>query len=513
MKKEVSQIKIGSILSYLQIALNIIIGFAYTPIMIRLLGQSEYGLYNTVSSTISMLSILNLGFGSGYIRYYAKYKKENDNESIYKLNGLFLIIFSIIGAVALACGLFLTFNLQLVFDTGLTAAEYETAKILMLMLAINMAISFPASVFANMVSAHEKFIFLKLFGMVRTVIGPLVTLPLLFLGYGSIAMVAVAVSASIIADIIYIFYVIFHLKQRFIFKNFERGLFKGLFAYTVFIALNLIVDQINWNLDKFLLGRFRGTQSVAVYSVGYSLYNYYMMLSSAITGIFTPRIHTLVAETQNDVVLQKTRLTELFTKVGRLQFLLLGLIATGVVFFGQPFIYFWAGEGYESAYFVALLLIIPASIALIQNMGIEIQRAENKHQFRSIVYIIMAFCNLALSIFLCQTYGEIGAAIGTAISLVVANGLIMNIYYHKKCNIDILFFWKNIVRQALGLLIPIAFGVVIVSFIDLYNIWLFIAFVVIYILIYCLSMWFIGMNDYEKGLIKGVFAKIFKRKG
>ena len=84
MKKEVSQIKIGSILSYLQIALNIIIGFTYTPIMIRLLGQSEYGLYNTVSSTISMLSILNLGFSSGYIRYYAKYKKENNENPIHR---------------------------------------------------------------------------------------------------------------------------------------------------------------------------------------------------------------------------------------------------------------------------------------------------------------------------------------------------------------------------------------------------------------------------------------------
>ena len=72
-----NQLKAGVILSYLQMALNIIIGLAYTPIMIRTLGQSEYGLYNTISSTISMLSILSLGFNSGYIRYYAKYKKEN----------------------------------------------------------------------------------------------------------------------------------------------------------------------------------------------------------------------------------------------------------------------------------------------------------------------------------------------------------------------------------------------------------------------------------------------------
>ena len=77
-KRNISQLKAGAILSYLQMALGIIIGIAYTPVMIRLLGQSEYGLYTLVSSTVSMLSMLSLGFGAGYIRYYAKYKKNAD---------------------------------------------------------------------------------------------------------------------------------------------------------------------------------------------------------------------------------------------------------------------------------------------------------------------------------------------------------------------------------------------------------------------------------------------------
>lgn len=86
-------------------------------------------------------------------------------------------------------------------------------------------------------------------------------------------------------------------------------------------------------------------------------------------------------------------------------------------------------------------------LRLIQNLGIEIQRAENKHQFRSIVYTVMALINLGLSIILCKRFGAVGSAIGTAISLIVANGLVMNIYYHKKCNIDIITFWKNILKQ------------------------------------------------------------------
>lgn len=508
---KISQIKAGSVLSYVQIALSVIIQLVYTPVMIRLLGQNEYGLYQTVASTISMLSILSLGFNSGYIRYYSIYKKSDDYKSIQKLNGLFLIIFAIIGFVALICGLFLSYNLNLVFDEGLTSAEYDKARILMLLLSFNLAISFTMSVFQNIISAHERFVFLKLLGMVKTVFSPLITLPLLLMGYRSIAMVAVTVSVTFLVDIIYFIYVTFKMQEKFIFKDFEKGIFRGLFVYTIFIALNTIIDQINWNIDKLLLGRFKGTGEVAIYSVGFTLYQSYMMFSTSISGVFTPRIHKIVNATKDDVKKQKKDLTELFTRVGRIQFLILALIATGISFFGKFFIVeLWAGKGYDNSYIVSLLLIIPASIALIQNIGIEIQRAENRHQFRSIAYLAMALINLGLSIILCQKYGAIGSAIGTAISLVLANGLVMNIYYHKKCNIDMIFFWKNIFHQAVGLIVPIAVGVAMVYFIDIDTAIKLLVCVVVYAIVYGLSMWLLGMNEYEKNLVRKPIKKLLR---
>lgn len=508
-----NQVKIGSVLSYLQMALSVLIQLVYTPIMIRLLGKNEYGLYQTIASTIAMLSVLSLGFNSGYIRYYAIYKKENNQNSISKLNGLFLIIFSIIGLVGLVCGLFLSFNLNIVFDEGLTLEEYAKARILMLLLTFNLAISFPMSVFQNIISAHEQFVFLKLLGMFKTVFSPLITLPLLLMGYRSIAMVVVTVSVTLIVDIMYFIYVIFKMKEKFIFHDFEKGIFKGLFLFTVFIALNTVIDQINWNVDKLLLGRFKGTGIVAVYSVGYTLYQCYAMFSTSVSGVFTPRIHKIVNLTKDDMIKQKAELTDLFTKVGRIQFLILGLIASGIVFFGKYFIVgIWAGDGYDDAYPVALLLVIPASIALIQNLGIEIQRAENKHQFRSIAYAVMALINLGLSIVLCQKYGAIGSAVGTAISLVVANGFVMNIYYNRKCNIDIPFFWKNILRQSVGLILPICVGIAIVTFVEVSSLLMFAVCVIAYTTVYCFSMWMFGMNEYEKNLIKKPLFKLFRRK-
>lgn len=505
-----NELKWGSILSYAQMALSIIIGIVYTPIMIRTLGQSEYGLYNTIASTISMLSILSLGFNSSYVRYYARYKKENDKERIYQLNGLFLVIFTVIGVVALICGLFLTTHLELVFDQGLSIEEYATARVLMLLLTINLTITFPMSVFSTIISANERFLFLKLLGMVRTILGPMVNLPLLLMGFRSVGLVVSSLVFGLITDGVYIYYVTIKLRNRFIFGRVEGGLIKSLFTYTLFIAINMIVDQINNNIDRVLLGRFTGTISVAVYAVGANLYTYYTSISMAVSGVFTPRIHqTYIA--YRDEQTRDRELTNLFIKVGRIQFLILMLIASGMVVFGKDFIRFWVGNGYEESYYVILLLMLPASIPLIQNLGIEIQRAADKHKFRSIVYLVMAICNLIMTIYLCQRYGAVGAAIGTGVSYILANGLLMNWYYIRKMGIDILQFWKNILRIALGMLPAFAVGAAIMICVSFPTVWYMLVFILLYTTVYVSCVWLFSMNSFEKDLIAKPVNKVLKK--
>ena len=508
MIKQNSQLKAGAIISYFQIFLHMLILFVSTPILLKCMGDSEYGLYQTLYSTISMLTILSLGFGQGYIRYYSRYKAENQQEKIDKLNGLFLIVFAIIGLIALVCALFLAFNLDLVFANGLTPKEYRTGKILTIILAFNLALSFPGSVFANIVSAHERFVFLKALSLIKACVSPAVAMFAVILGGKSIAMGIVLLSCSIVVDLAYVLYVFIKLKCKFVFHGFEKGLFKELFVFTSFIAINLIVDQVNNSIGKVLLGRYSGTVAVAIYSVAYTVYLAYASLSSSVSGVFTPRVHKMVAEVKEDAEGLRKGFTDLFIKVGRVQFIILALIISGFVFFGKPFINLWAGEDKRDAYYIAIILMVAATVPFMQNLGIEIQRAINRHQFRSIVYIAMAIFNVVSTIFLCQAYGAIGAAIGTAVSLVIANCFIMNIYYHKKCYINILAFWKSILRLSLGLIVPIATGVCIMFFVDLSNIWIMLAMICIYALVYCVSMWFIGMNDFEKDLVRKPLGKI-----
>lgn len=502
-----SQIKVGVILSYVQIAAQMIINFLFTPIMLRVLGQSEYGLYSTAVSTISILSVLSLGFSSSYIKSFAEYKIRKDEHAIAGLNGLYIIVFSIIGTIALICGLFLSFNLKFVYGTGLTDTELIRAKILMILLTFNLAINFPISVFNSIIGAHEKFIFQKLVYMIKSVLGPMLMIPVLLLGFSSVGMVVTSIILALIADVFNVYFCFVKLQTRFRFSKWEEGLLKKLFNYTAFIAINIVVDQINWNMDKVIIGRFRGTSSVAIYSVGYTVHSSYMSMAQNISNLFIPKVHAIANKHKCNIAACSKEFTELLTKVGRVQYLILMLVCTGFIFYGQIFINLWAGPGYDNAYYVCLLLMIPALVPFIQNLGVEMQRSLNKHQFRSIFYLGMAILNLILSIIFCQLWGEIGSALGTSIALIVADGIAMNIYYYKALRIDVIYFWKQIFEMCIGLVVPIIFGIACLTILKTENIVMFIIEIGCYTILYGISMYFIAMNTFERNIVIGLVRK------
>lgn len=503
---KINQRKAGVILSYLGEIVKILVNLAYTPIMLRLLGQSEYGLYQLVYSVVSYLSLLSLGFGSSYLRFYSRYRAEKDEDGVAKLNGMFMTIFCVISLICIFCGAIMIKNIRTIFGTGLTDAEYSTAKVLMGLLIINLAITFPNSVFNCSITAHEKFLFQKLLILLQNLFSPFLTLPLLILGYGSIGMVSVTTFLTFALFLTNAFYCFKKLRIHFCFHGFKIGLLKEMWFFTFFIFLNQIIDQINWSVDKFLLGRLAGTTAVAVYGVGGQINIMYQSFSTSISNVFVPKVNRIVAETNDN-----NELTKLFTKVGRIQFMVIVLILSGFLFFGRPFVSIWAGDGYDASYSVALLLIVPVTIPLIQNLGIEIQRAKNMHKARSVIYMMIAIANVFISIPLIKIMGPAGAALGTAISLIVGNIFFMNWYYQKRIGLDMIYFWKQIFSFIPALIAPGIVGVLLMKYANITGLVKLGLYAVVYAIIYALSMFFLGMNNDEKTLVMGPIKKIIHK--
>lgn len=94
---QVNQIRAGAALSYVSMALSTVISLVYTPIMLRQLGDSEFGVYQAVLPIISYLNLLSFGLGSAYVRYYSRFRAAGDKKGCAKLNGMFLITYLILG--------------------------------------------------------------------------------------------------------------------------------------------------------------------------------------------------------------------------------------------------------------------------------------------------------------------------------------------------------------------------------------------------------------------------------
>lgn len=275
------------------------------------------------------------------------------------------------------------------------------------------------------------------------------------MGYGSIGLVAVATLLTLVSITINASVCFGRLGLKLSFHNLKFGMFKEMWWFTFFIFINQIVNQINWNVDKYLLGRMCGTTVVAVYSIGGQLRNYFSIFSSSISNTFIPQINDIVAEGKDDC---NRKLTDIFINIGKIQSYVILLILTGFILFGKQFIILWAGTDYIESYYIAVMLFGVLTVPYIQNIGVEIQRAKNKHRVRSLVYLIIAVVNILISIPLIKSYGATGATVGTVIAVFFCNVVFMNIYYEKAIGLNIIRFWTAIIRVIPSVLLASIIG-------------------------------------------------------
>ena len=502
-----SQRKAGTILSYIYFIVSNGISLIYTPYMLRMMGQGEYGLYGTANSFVSYLSVLSFGIGGAYIRFNAKYRAANDLEGERRLNGMFLTIFSLLSLLVFVGGIGLICLAGPLTHNTFSAQELFKLRVMILLLTLNTICTFIFNVVMMALMAYEKFIIIRGTLLLTAIITPILNIIALNIGGRAISITAISVSVSIITYLIYYIYAKRTIGLKFSFKGFQFNVMKEIFVFSSFLFINSITDQITTSTDQVILSAVKGATSVAVYTIGSSFRLYFMNFSTSISGVFAPQVNMIVAKSGG-----VTELNQLFIKIGRIQFYILSLVLIGYSLIGKEFVLLWAGQDYEESFWIGLLLMASTFVPCFQNVGIEIQKAMNKHKARSIAYLLVALVNIVLTIPFAKHAGGIGAAFATFLCVVLGQVVFMNFYYEKYILLDILAFWKSIGSIIPGYIIPVAIGLIlkmgweVKSFFDVFIIAVIITFS------FCVSVWFISMNSYEKELIKRIVGKLFREK-
>lgn len=504
-----NQRKAGVVLNYTTQILNILSGLIYTPIMLRLLGTEEYGLYSLISSTVGMIALINIGFLGGYSYFYFKALNKSEEE-VKKTNGMFLTVFLVISSLCLLIGFIMVVNAESLFaNQEYILNDIFRVKLIMALMVVNIAVGFPSTVFTSNIGAHERYVFLKSIEMIIVIISIILNLLILFCGIKSLGLIIVTLTLSIIKLVVYSFYSIKKLKEKYSFKNLDFNLFKAMLAFSIFIFFNQLTNTLNSQIDKVVLGMFGTLEMVSIYTVGVTFNSYFFQVSVAVSSVFGPQINKIVLYSKaNNCENEGNRdLTNLYIKISRLQFFIVMLVLTGFIACGKIFVELWAGSEYFLSYYIAVAIMLSSSVSFFQNIALTIQQAKNMHRLKALIYLGLSIFNAILSAFLIMKIGVFGAVFGTVIVNILGDWMFMNLNAHYRLGLDMKKYAKNILPLYIKIL-PVGVIGYILSQILLSSSWLNLAiFVFGYTLFYFLVVYRFAFNEYEKNIIKSILKK------
>ena len=181
--------------------------------------------------------------------------------------GMFLVLYSIISVVALIGGMGLYLNVDSMFGDTMTAVELARARIMMLILVVNLVFTFPMSIFGSIMSAYECFVFPKAINIIRIILNTAIMIALLEMGYKALAKVILQTIFNFSTLIINLIYCKYKIGIKIRIARFQMGFLREVAVYSFWIFLNAIMDKVYWSSGQFILGIVAGTTAIAIFAV------------------------------------------------------------------------------------------------------------------------------------------------------------------------------------------------------------------------------------------------------
>lgn len=501
--------KKGVVLSYLLMALEVLSTLLLTPFIIRSLGAAEYGVYKLSASVVAYLALLDLGIGNSVVRFTAKYYTNNDEKNMSRFIGVAQAYYALIALIALLLGGAVLLLFPTVFARGLSAEEVVLGQKLLVITICSTSFTLLTAPYPNILVGRGLFGVSKGVSIGQIVIRMTITYIALWIGMKSLAIVTINFLLTVMGRGILTAYVYLKLKLRPTLRGVDKQFIMEIVGYSTWILLQMVATQINAFADQVLLGMLVQGASVvvAVYAVGTQVVQYFQSIGGAVSGVLMPGVVAMVEHGATPAHLELEMI-----RIGRLSFAVLGTIFGGFCLYGNQFIQLWVGAEYVEGYGVAFLLMFAQLLIYTQSIGTQILWAKNQHKEQAILKFVIVLLNVILTVFLIQWKPLIGATIGTCISLLLGDVLVMNIVFHKKIGICLNRYYSGLFQ---GILPAILASVGLNAFFKLFGLsgWIgFFVNIAVYICTIILLLIFFGFNSYEKNLLTSLVFSIMHRR-
>ena len=488
---------IAGVFAYLLIIANTVSGLLLAPFILRTIGSSMYGVYSTISAFAATTCVVDLGVTQTLIRYISNYKANNrGGQEIRKLCNTINLINIIVISLNIIAAIILFFCIPSVYAQSFTPDEIVLSQRLFILCSLTIVISFVSNYYTGIISGYGYFAFINITKSIRVILRVL----LLFVFVSVFKDVYVVLITDVLLSLLLLLvnYLFFRRQIKLPkAKGFvEKALIIEIAIYTFYLFMQNIVDQVNNNLDNILIGALVSSTAVAIYTFGLNIFHMFQNLSTSISQMLVPMMSEKIAKNAT-----AKELEESLTKIGMIQYMIVGAAFFGFIAIGREFVYLWLGDGFSEVWIITLILMFGGLWPLIQNGAIAILKAKNLMSFRTMAIFAMAILNAGLTYFLVNTFGFVYAAVGTALGFILVNTILMDIYYYRKLGLNM----AAVVWNAIKKVTPCSFIAALVAWVVMRNVPLswsyFLIAVIAFMFVYATMLWFFVLDKESKNII------------
>lgn len=441
----------GIIISYLKIAVNMVCGVVLSSVLLRMLGDTEYGIYQTVAAFANYLVLLEFGIGTVMIRNISMCRGRRASEDEIQRNiSTTWTLTCLLSTVLLAVSALFYCMIPWIYSRSLSAEQIRHGQQIFVVIAGHLFMNFLMHTVNAVIFSFEDYTYGSLQSIVRILCRTLLLVVLLFWFRNAmvIALVDLALGACCLGASFG--YCLRKLKVRLRFGKCDPAILRSSAPLALAVFMQGIVNQANNNVDKFLIGILMSPESVSLYSVALYVYSIFSSLVNVASSMYVPTVTQKVGQG-----LKEKELARHLTIPCRLTALTGGLVLFGFAAVGGQFVEILYGRDYLSAWPLALILMAPAYADTVIDVMVHVLNAMNKRMVRSVVLILTTAANIILTVLCLPKWGVFGAACATAVCTLVGPVLIMNVYYKKKLRIPVLWLFRQAFR---GILVYMVLG-------------------------------------------------------
>ncbi len=419
-----------------------------TPYIVKKLTPEIYGIYVLAISLMGLMSFMDLGFGQGIIKFVSQYEAKKDYKKINQILSVSLFINSVMGILG---GLLIFISADfLVKLFKVNVAYHNNALMSFKIVSLGFFITLLNSVFSNVPKALQRYDIAVKIQNILWLSSVLFIIILLYLGKGLIEILTFYLFFQLIGLIIYALVAKKLLPQIKLKPSFDKKVFKEIFSFSIYTAINSITGNIVFRVDKMIISAFLGTEAVTYYQIPFMVVQMANGFVSSVLQFLFPAVSYVNSAGEKD------KLRDIYEKSLRYVTAFSLIIFAGLIFIGDTFISLWIGREFAEKS-VSILPII-ALVFFFQSfsvVGFYFYNGLGKAKINMISSFIGSLSYIIAALFLITQFKLIGAGLSFAFTLVPFPG-----YFYILNNLiggDIRWLLGALVKSILILAVIIVF--------------------------------------------------------